>query len=426
MSRSLLIIALVLAASSLVLGQSTSSSIADLRQSSVRVDLIPVSDELAVQKSPAAKSSSKAGARHRAPDTVSDTDKIEGRFWGSEESLLWKMKRSNLPPLITTGPASSNAVIGEPGTVIAFGGSKLDRGKFPGGRFTVGMWLNEKRNIGVELSYFFLKERTVNFQISSNGQTGSLSISRPFLDAFGNRESVIFVVHPPAFASGSSTAISPSRLRGAEANLIYRLNGSHPDRISLLAGFRYLDLREGLTITDSLGFIGGSHATDTDQFLTYNQFYGGQAGVRSSLGQRRLSLELEVRMAAGDNRERVGINGATFSSGAIPSNFTGGLLAVISNIGQYRRNEFTVVPEMKAKLAYKLTGYLRAFVAYDFLYWNKVVRPSEQIDRAVNQLLIPFVDPALLTGIGPFRPTFTFHDTSFWAQGLNIGIQTRF
>src|SRR5207248_10772372 len=102
------------------------------------------------------------------------------------------MKKSNLPPLITTGPDTSEAIIGQPGTVIAFGSNKLDRGKFPGGRFTVGMWLNEKRNVGVELSYFFLKERTVNFQVSSSGLPGSLAISRPFINpSNANQEDVV-------------------------------------------------------------------------------------------------------------------------------------------------------------------------------------------------------------------------------------------
>src|SRR5205085_5410342 len=228
MSRLLLLIALILAASSLVFCQTVNSSTATLQQGMVQVDSIPLSDNLGAEKPPAVKSSAKAGNRNHGQEPVTDEDEPQGRFWGSVEYLLWRMKKSNLPPLITVGPASGDAIIGQPGTIIAFGGGKLDRGKFPGGRFTVGMWLNEKRNVGVELSYFFLKEKIFNFQVSSTGLPSSLAISRPFFDINLNRENVLFVASPrvfqqtipPTTESGSSTAILPSQFQGAESNLI--------------------------------------------------------------------------------------------------------------------------------------------------------------------------------------------------------------
>jgi hypothetical protein len=434
MSRLLLMIAVVLAASSHALGQSSGSSIADLRQSSVRVDSIPVSDKLAVQKSPTAQSSSKAGTHNHTQDSVDDKDEAQGRFWGSAEYLLWRMKKSNLPPLITTGPDTSEAIIGEPGTVIAFGGNKLDRGKFPGGRFTVGVWLNKKRNVGVELSYFFLKERMFNFQVSSNGLPGSLAISRSYFDILRNTEGVVIVAFPndfrfsipPEAQSGSVTATLPSRLQGAESNIIYKIRNSHCCRINLLTGFRYLNFNEGLTITNITDTSNGVHYSETDQFSTRNQFYGGQAGAHITFGQRRLSLELSTKVAIGVNRENVDINGTTFHNTHLQFNVRGGLLAVESNIGQYLRSEFTTVPEVRAQFVYKFTRYLHALVGYDFLYWNKVVRPGEQIDRNVNELLVPLFSGTSPIVEGPLRPAFTFRDTGFWVQGLNIGIQTRF
>jgi hypothetical protein len=72
-------------------------------------------------------------------------------------------------------------------------------------------------------------------------------------------------------------------LQGAESNLIYQFNESPFGRINLLAGFRYLNLNEGLTIRDTAADEStGFHLFDTDQFSTRNQFYGGQIGLRSS------------------------------------------------------------------------------------------------------------------------------------------------
>lgn len=438
MSRLLLTLALILAATSLVFGQSMSSGRANLLENVVRVDSIPLSDNLGVDKSPTAKSSAKAGNRNHGLDSVDDKDETEGRFWGSAEYLLWKMKRSNLPPLITTGPDTGDAIIGQPGTVIAFGGGKLDRGRFPGGRFTVGMWLNEKRNVGVEVSYFFLKEKIFNFQVSSSGLPGSQAISRPFFDILSNTEGALFVASPilfqqstpPIAEGGSSTATSPSQLQGAESNLIYRLNESRFGRMSLLAGFRYLNLKEGLTITDATTLVRNDgnnvHRSDTDQFSTRNQFYGAQFGLRSSFGKHRVSAELEGKVAIGSNSQSVEINGAASSSSPFFTfNARGGLLAVISNIGQYHRNEFTVAPEVKTQLSYNFTHHLCAFVSYDFFYWNKVVRPGEQIDRVLNTDLTA-VFGSQPTISSPVRPAFIFNNANFWAQGFSIGIQTHF
>jgi hypothetical protein len=50
-----------------------------------------------------------------------------------------------------------------------------------------------------------------------------------------------------------------------------------------------------------------------------------------------------------------------------------------------------------------------------------VVRAADQIDLNVNpNLLPPAVDPP-----GQLSPTFAFHKTDFWAQGLSVGLDYR-
>ena len=50
-------------------------------------------------------------------------------------------------------------------------------------------------------------------------------------------------------------------------------------------------------------------------------------------------------------------------------------------------------------------------------------RAGEQIDRAVNSTLLP---NSGVTPVGDVtRPQFSFQETGFWAQGVNVGIDCR-
>ena len=72
MSRLVLVMTLILAASSLVFGQSMNQSTATLQQTIVQVEAIPLSDKLDAEQLRTAKSNSKAGAPHRVPDAVNE------------------------------------------------------------------------------------------------------------------------------------------------------------------------------------------------------------------------------------------------------------------------------------------------------------------------------------------------------------------
>jgi hypothetical protein len=66
-----------------------------------------------------------------------------------------------------------------------------------------------------------------------------------------------------------------------------------------------------------------------------------------------------------------------------------------------------------------------AHVGYNFLYWSRVVRPGNQIDRVINVSQLPTSQgPGTVTS--PFRPVFAFPGTDFWALGVNIGLEIGF
>jgi hypothetical protein len=52
-----------------------------------------------------------------------------------------------------------------------------------------------------------------------------------------------------------------------------------------------------------------------------------------------------------------------------------------------------------------------------------VVRPGDQIDRAVDVTQIPNFSGGAVTPTGVARPGVPFKQTDFWAQGLTAGLQ---
>ena len=65
------------------------------------------------------------------------------------------------------------------------------------------------------------------------------------------------------------------------------------------------------------------------------------------------------------------------------------------------------------------------FAGYSFMYWANVLRPGDQVDIAVNPNLIPTSNTFGVAG-GPSGPAVTAHESSFWVQGLNVGLEVRY
>ena len=110
---------------------------------------------------------------------------------------------------------------------------------------------------------------------------------------------------------------------------------------------------------------------------------------------------------------------------ALLQSFHGGVYAQGSNIGQFTRSVFAVVPEGTFKVGLKLGDRGRFFVGYNFLYVSDAVRPGDQLDRTLNPMQIPLVGSGRAFA-GPERPQPLLTRTDFWTQGLVIGFETRF
>jgi hypothetical protein len=204
----------------------------------------------------------------------------------------------------------------------------------------------------------------------------------------------------------------------------------------LLGGFRTVHLEEGLVIADNvnpltanaLTFLGnpvlpGSSVTDTDSFRTSNQFYGVNLGGRMRWQYDWFFVNAYGKVALGVTEEKVHIQGSTALSIPTGTQTTvGGILAQQSNIGNYNRNTFGVVPEGGLTFGVEAMKNVRLMAGYSVLYWNRVARPGLTIDRVVGPGQVP-TDQAFGRVTGNGGPTFRFNDASFWAQSLNAGIE---
>jgi hypothetical protein len=324
-------------------------------------------------------------------------------------------------------PRALAGVLGQDNTVQLFGGD-LAYNIFSGGRFTVGFSFPGSSNLGLESTFFFLGQRSINFIDGSNGNP---ILARPVVNVLtGNVEPQLVAF--PGVVVGSVAVSTSSRLWGAEGNARHRLLCGCNGYLDLLGGFRYLELGEDLSVTENLVRLDPAGGPGTgiilfDNFSTKNQFYGGQLGLDGEYRWKNFFLGGTVKLAMGVMHERVTINGGTtfLVPGLAPIAGTGGLLALPTNIGSRTSNQFAVVPEFNVRLGYNVTEHVRIFVGYNFLYASNVVRPGDQIDPVINRSQQPTAfGPGTL--VGAARPLPLFQHTNYWAQGVNFGLEIRY
>ncbi len=366
-------------------------------------------------------------------------------FWITTEGLVWWLKGQHVPPLVTAGLpiAALPGALGQPGTVVLFGGKMEGDDARGGARIHAGWWFDEEHTLGVDGGFFGLGQQSARFSAAS---LGTPALFRPFLNpgfAF-NPATGTFVAIPPtqdaeavAFPGALAGAVNvrlTSQFWGYDANLRTNLfNGCFPClpgsgwTVDGYAGFRGLGLDENLLVSERLvSLVPGAPGLIAlqDQFQTRNRFSGGQLGLDTELRWGDWFLSLGSRVALGDVHQSVTISGGTATTDAMGGIMfsSGGLLTQSSNIGHYTRDRFGVMSEGTINVGYQVTSWFRVFAGYNIIYLSTVVRPAAQINPAVNPTLIPLNGT---TPVGPALPSFTFRSTDFFAQGLNLGLEFR-
>jgi hypothetical protein len=368
-----------------------------------------------------------------------------GNCWVRADILGWWTKGMHVPPLVTAGVSQAQpGIIGEPGTQILFGdGDILQRARV-GGQLSAGAWLDDCHKWGVQGDYFGLQDLSTNYLATGLEYP---FLSRPFIDVTNGLpgDPAVQAVSNEDLC-GQVDVFAKTGFQGAgidvRRNLHCQTNccdpggsnpcnwsdwSSHCCRLDFIGGFRFYRLddsvkvRELLLVMADTGPIAQGTTFDIyDSFRTRNSFYGGDLGLIGTAYRGRWSLEVTAKVALGNNHSQVRIDGATTSTVPTqePVTLPGGLLALPSNIGTYSRNDFVAIPQLSAQLGYQWNCHIRTFVGYNILYWANVARAGDQIDLQVDTNQLP-------PGSAGQFPEFNFNDTSFWAQGINGGLEYR-
>lgn len=347
--------------------------------------------------------------------------------WFDAEYLLWWSQGHFVPALVTTGTTASLGVMDDFDTEVLYGASGLNSGSNSGVRLDLGWWLTPEW--ALEGNALWIADRKANYDISS---TGDPLLARPFMNVVtGDEDS--HVVALTGTVTGSLAISSASRFKGAEL-LVRRTIHSRSDcrldagdsygfRWDVLLGYRYNQLDDDLLIQEAIETAGPTTIQLYDSFESNNDFHGVDMGLNALFRHNRWSLELLGKMALGNTRSRIWIDGGTVTtSGGVVDNDPGGMLALTTNMGSYTQNNMAVIPELGVTLGFDVTKRCRATFGYTFIYWSNVARAGSQIDRNLNPSYFANNGPAA----GAVQPEFAFVMGDYWTQGMNFGLELHF
>lgn len=370
--------------------------------------------------------------------------------WISFEGLTVWGDGMDLPPLVTSSPVGTAqgdaGVLTRSGTTTLFGGPNNDlfEDSRSAWRMQFGFWLDRCHTLGVGADFLDIDQEVENFSATS---TGDPILARPFFNTLTGNEDAELValnngadiqltgtVAVSAYTEMTGGSVYLRRLtccnEGCREWLFCGCSGHFCSRSEFRIGYRFMELNEGVRITEDLQNNGTTNIGQFDifdQFDTKNQFNGVDLAWNHRLVRGYWTLETLVRLGVGNTRHTVNIAGqTTIVDQNDPSNVSrttenAGLLALSTNSGQFKQDEFSVLPEFNLTLGYQLTDHLKATLGYTGIYWSNVVRPGQHIPTDINPDFLP---PAI-TSSGAARPLFAFDTTDYWVNGLSYGLEYR-
>lgn len=269
------------------------------------------------------------------------------------------------------------------------------------------MWFGDR--FGLDGSFVFLSDTSINFRGVAG--PGGPTLAQPVISGLTGAEAAVPI---GLLGPGAITATADTFTIGGEANLRYNATRSQFGRWDVFAGYRYLQLRDGVSVATDR-FVPNPadgpalRVQVSDRFRSVNDFHGPQVGVAGSHRLfDRLTFTTRLSLAMGVTLSDVRLSGSSVSPLGSSSV---GLLVGGTNAGTYTRTEFAVIPAADARFGYDITDWLRLSVGYNFTYWSSVRRAGDQIDRTV----------------GAFgRPAYRDDPTDYWVQGVLLGVEVRY
>jgi hypothetical protein len=323
--------------------------------------------------------------------------------------ILWWLREGRMPPTLTTSSQASRGLLGQPDTRILYGDDRLETrhgDRFNGVRPTINYWFGDGQGLGVEASAFFLERDSTHFKATSDGST---LLARVYENPDGSPASAIVAGDGPTGArSGGFVGYTRIELFGEEANLFAPLIQSDGCRVDVLAGARFLQMRDRTDLT-AAGHILTQQTTLyglEDHYRVENAYYGGQLGLRGEANSGRWFVNLRGEIGLGGNVEQVRAFGSSIFQTPQQRLVTPtGLTVQASNSGTFDRTELNMVSEVGLNVGCRVTQCVRLYGGYTFLLWDSPLRSGDQIDSVIA------------------RPGIPFKSDLFWAQGLNAGVE---
>ena len=346
-------------------------------------------------------------------------------FWADLEYLLWWRRGSGAPPLVTTSPdgtlLNDAGVLGLNSTTVLFGGQTVGGGTRPGGRLTVGTWLDCYGCYAVEGRFYALGRQTTQFNVQSFTSpilTRPFTNQDPLVGPLGPTSRVL--TFPNIAEEGRVDITGTSEVLGGDILLRRALCSSGCWDVDFLIGYQFARIDEDLVIFDSLVdrnpnnvITDGTRQDIEDRFETRNKYHAGQFGIEATYWGNCWRLELLAKVALGNMNEVARIVGQTTND--VPNDpnspvvLPGGLLANSGNSGLHEQDEFAAAPEIVATMVYEIHECIDVSLGYSYIYFSKVAQAGEQIEP---NLSVP--------------SSFQFNTSSYWLHGLRFGAEWRF
>ncbi len=336
------------------------------------------------------KSGKKGGQELSVKDGEADQPMVYGPWIGFEYMSTW-LEGRYLPPLVTSG---NNGVL--PGADILFGGDEVGSDRQPAGKLSLGAWLGPAERLGVGGNFFMVETETVPF--SRGPLTGNPMLAQPIFDTSTIPPAVpgpwrypVTGVIDGVTLTGDIQAATQTDVLGAEGYLRYLLFCAPGRRIDLIGGYQFSRVDDSLQIASHTNYQGFPFAVSfeaEDVFDAVNKFHGGELGLLGEFGKGPIMLSVLAKVGLGNMNEVVTIAGrsSATAAGGGTAYYNGGILALPTNMGVYEEDEFAVIPELDAKLIFKLTRHLELSVGYNFIYWSTLALAGDQIDTSMGGL----------------------------------------
>ncbi|BBO34407.1 BBP7 family outer membrane beta-barrel protein [Lacipirellula parvula] len=352
---------------------------------------------------------------------------LNSRFWFTAEYLLWGTEGMYVPALVSTSPigtASGQAgVLDGSSTTLLKGESHFNDDVRSGARFEFGYWLDSEQLDSIAATYFFIGQGSSGYHVDP-AQNGI--IARPFYNVEDEAGDARLVAYPN-LVTGTVDIAAQMNFHAASVEYRRRAINSGRYKIDWLFGYQFAQLDENITIRDSTlslsGITQGTSINLYDAFDSSNAFHGALLGLAA---HEQLSDnwtgDVYGKGSIGGVASRTNITGETATTlNNVTTTNAGGLLTQTTNLGVHREGYVSSAWEFGLRARRKLTSNMSFTIGYTWFLLSHVERAGEQIDLAVNVSQIP---PGSLSGLA--RPAFPGEKSSFWTQGISVGLESRF